>query len=119
LPQPWGLIALVGANLFVIFFAATWGPIMWVVLGEIFPNRFRGLALGVATAFNWIFNFLVTLLFPVLSAAVGLGWVYAGFAFFAVVSFIFVRMFLPEGKGLELEDKSKSDPVRPAAQPAR
>ncbi|WP_082357852.1 sugar porter family MFS transporter [Arthrobacter alpinus] len=107
LAAPWGPIALVGANLFVIFFAATWGPVMWVVLGEVFPNKIRGLALGIATAFNWIFNFIVTLLFPIMSAAVGLGFVYAGFAFFAVLSFWFVKALLPEVSGLELEDKSK------------
>lgn len=109
LPAPWGLVALLGANLFVIFFAATWGPVMWVVLGEVFPNKMRGLALGVATAFNWIFNFLVTLLFPVLSQAVGLGYVYGGFAFFAALSFWFVAALLPEAKGLELEDRTKLD----------
>ncbi|WP_306418918.1 sugar porter family MFS transporter [Arthrobacter sp. GMC3] len=107
LPTPWGAVALIGANLFVIFFAATWGPVMWVVLGEIFPNKMRGLALGIATAFNWIFNFLVTLLFPILSQAVGLGLVYAGFALFAALSFWFVKALLPEIKGLELEDKNK------------
>ncbi|MEO8906568.1 MAG: sugar porter family MFS transporter, partial [Microbacteriaceae bacterium] len=107
LDAPWGAIALIGANLFVIFFAATWGPVMWVVLGEVFPNKIRGLALGIAAAFNWIFNFLVTLLFPILSAAVGLGFVYAGFAFFAVLSFWFVSALLPEVTGLELEDKGK------------
>jgi sugar porter (SP) family MFS transporter len=112
LPQPWGVIALIGANLFVDYFAATWGPVMWVVLGEIFPNRIRGLGLGIAAAFNWIFNFLVTLLFPVMSEAVGLGFVYAGFAFFAILSFWFVFALLPEVKGLELEDKSKLTHVR-------
>ncbi|MFQ4150000.1 MFS transporter [Arthrobacter sp. LAPM80] len=90
-----------------MFFAATWGPVMWVVLGEVFPNKIRGLALGIATAFNWIFNFIVTLLFPIMSAAVGLGYVYAGFAFFAVLSFWFVKALLPEINGLELEDKNK------------
>jgi MFS family permease len=107
LTAPWGPLALVGANHFVIFFAATWGPVMWVVLGEIFPNKIRGLGLGIATAFNWIFNFLVTLLFPILSQAVGLGFVYAGFALFAALSFWFVKALLPEAKGLELEDKQK------------
>ncbi|WP_022884861.1 sugar porter family MFS transporter [Glaciibacter superstes] len=107
LGAPWGAIALVGANLFVIAFAATWGPVMWVVLGEVFPNKIRALGLGIATAFNWIFNFLVTLLFPVLSEAVGLGFVYAGFALFAALSFWFVKALLPEVTGLELEDKQK------------
>jgi SP family sugar:H+ symporter-like MFS transporter len=67
----------------------------------------RGLALGVAAAFNWIFNFLVTLLFPIMSQTVGLGYVYAGFAFFAALSFWFVKALLPEVSRLELEDKTK------------
>jgi len=112
LPQPWGVIALVGANLFVIFFAATWGPVMWVVLGEVFPNKIRGLGLGIAAAFNWVFNFLVTLLFPIMSQAVGLGFVYAGFALFAALSFWFVFSALPEVTGLELEDKTKLERMR-------
>lgn len=107
LPQPWGIIALFGANIFVIFFAATWGPVMWVVLGEIFPNRIRSLALGLSTMVNWIFNFLVTLLFPILSASIGLGFVYGGFAVFALVSFWFVKAKMPEVTGRELEDKDK------------
>lgn len=107
LAAPWGPIALVGANLFVIFFAATWGPVMWVVLGEIFPNRIRSLALGLSAMVNWIFNFIVTLLFPILSAALGLGTVYAGFAVFALLSFWFVKTKMPEVSGRELEDKDK------------
>ncbi|MDD9205250.1 sugar porter family MFS transporter, partial [Georgenia sp. 10Sc9-8] len=57
LDQPWGAIALVAANGFVVFFGATWGPIMWVMLGEMFPNRIRATAVSVASAFNWLANF--------------------------------------------------------------
>ncbi|WP_343037929.1 MFS transporter [Arthrobacter wenxiniae] len=80
---------------------------MWVVFGEVFPNKMRAIALGVATAFNWIFNFLLTLLFPIMSHAVGLGFAYAGFAFFAALSFWFVKALLPEVSRLDLEDKTK------------
>lgn len=104
LPGSWGVLALVGANLFVVCFAATWGPIMWVMLGEMFPNRMRAIALGLCTAVNWVANFVVSLLFPALTEAVGLGWIYGGFAFFALVSFVFVRSLVPETKGMELED---------------
>jgi SP family sugar:H+ symporter-like MFS transporter len=104
LPGNWGVLALIGANLFVVCFAATWGPIMWVMLGEMFPNRMRAIALGLCTAVNWIANFIVSLLFPQLAQSVGLGWIYGGFAFFALVSFIFVRTLVPETKGMELED---------------
>lgn len=64
LPEPWGIIALVSANVFVLGFGATWGPFMWLMLGEMFPNRIRAVALGVASAFNWGSNFLISTLFP-------------------------------------------------------
>ncbi|OZC93509.1 sugar porter family MFS transporter [Rhodococcoides fascians A21d2] len=104
LPAPWGAIALIGANLFVIFFASTWGPIMWVMLGEMFPNRMRAMALGIGTAANWIANFAVTLAFPPLTSSVGLWVIYAGFAVFAALSFFFVKAKITETKGMELED---------------
>ncbi|GAA1350799.1 sugar porter family MFS transporter [Falsarthrobacter nasiphocae] len=105
LPAPYGPIALVGANLFVVFFAATWGPILWVALGEIFPNRMRSRALGVSTSANWIANFVVTLLVPIVTARFGTSALYAGFAFFAALSFVFVIKFFPEFSGRELEDR--------------
>ena len=104
LPDPWGAVALVGANMFVVFFAATWGPIMWVMLGEMFPNRMRAVALGLSTAANWIANFTVTLAFPPLTSTVGLWFLYSLFALFALLSFFFVRAKIPETKGMELED---------------
>ena len=104
LPSPWGAIALVGANLFVIFFAATWGPILWVMLGEMFPNRMRAVALGIGTAANWIANFIVSLSFPSLSRSLGLWVVYGIFAVFAALSFWFVLSKIPETSGRELED---------------
>ncbi len=107
LPGAWGPIALVGANLFVIFFAATWGPVMWVTLGEMFPNRIRSIALGVATMVNWIFNFIVTLSFPWVSENLALWVMYAAFTVFAVLSFFFVRTKLPEFMGKDLEDNAE------------
>ncbi|GAA12994.1 putative sugar transporter [Gordonia alkanivorans NBRC 16433] len=104
LPDPWGVIALVGANLFVVAFAATWGPVMWVMLGEMFPNRIRGVALGVCTAVNWLANFTISMLFPPMTEAVGLGIIYGFFAFCAAASFIYVFKKVEETKGLELED---------------
>ncbi|KAF0969810.1 MULTISPECIES: sugar porter family MFS transporter [Gordonia] len=104
LPDPWGVIALIGANLFVVAFAATWGPVMWVMLGEMFPNRIRGVALGVCTAVNWIANFTISMLFPPMTEAVGLGIIYGFFAFCAAASFVYVFKKVEETKGLELED---------------
>ena len=104
LPSPWGAVALIGANLFVIFFASTWGPVMWVMLGEMFPNNMRAYALGISTAANWIANFMVTLSFPPLTRSVGLWFLYGLFAFFALLSFFFVRSKVQETKGMELEE---------------
>lgn len=101
-------MALVGANLFVVSFAATWGPIMWVMLGEMFLNQMRAIALGLCTAVNWIANFVVSLLFPPLTESVGLGWIYGGFAFFTLLSLIFVKTLVPETKGMELEEMQGS-----------
>jgi sugar porter (SP) family MFS transporter len=99
----WGPIALVAANLFVVGFGASWGPLVWVLLGEIFPNAIRAKALGLAAAAQWIANFAVTLTFPPLSAA-SLPLTYGLYAGFAALSFLFVLRLVPETKGMRLED---------------
>lgn len=99
----WGPIALVAANLFVIGFGASWGPLVWVLLGEIFPNSIRARALGVAAAAQWIANFIVTVTFPSLSAA-SLPLTYGLYATFAALSFWFVLKVIPETKGTSLEN---------------
>ena len=104
LPDDWGVVALIGANLFVVAFAATWGPVMWVMLGEMFPNRIRGVALGVCTGVNWLANFTISLLFPELNSVLGLAWIYGFFAFCAFISWFYVHYKVPETKGMELED---------------
>jgi sugar porter (SP) family MFS transporter len=107
LGQPWGAIALIGANLFVISFGATWGPIMWVLLGEMFPNRIRAAALGLGSAVNWIANFAVTVSFPVLRDF-SLVFTYGLYAFFALLSLLFVLFFVRETKGRSLEEMDGS-----------
>jgi len=102
LPGAWGPVALVAANLFVVGFGASWGPLVWVLLGEIFPSRIRGKALGVAAGAQWIANFLVSFTFPKL-ADWSLTVTYGGYAFFALLSFVFVLWKIPETKGMELE----------------
>jgi sugar porter (SP) family MFS transporter len=102
LPQPWALIALISANGFVVFFGATWGPLVWVLLGEMFPNKIRAGALAVAAAAQWIANFFISTTFPSF-AEIGLTFAYGFYAFFAVVSFFFVYFQVPETKGRELE----------------
>ncbi len=103
LPGAWGIIALIAANAFVVSFGATWGPLVWVLLGEIFPNRIRAKALGVAASAQWIANFLITVSFPAL-ADLSLVVAYGMYAVFAAVSLLFVFFFVPETKGVKLED---------------
>ncbi|MFI7483346.1 sugar porter family MFS transporter [Kocuria sp. M1R5S2] len=98
-----GPIALVAANLFVVFFGVSWGPMMWVLLGEMFPNQIRGAALAVAGFVQWIANWIVTVTFPSL-AAFSLGVAYGLYAFFALVSLIFTIKMVRETTGIELED---------------
>ncbi|MFG2077676.1 sugar porter family MFS transporter [Nonomuraea maritima] len=103
LPDPQGAIALVAANLFVLFFALSWGVVVWVLLGEIFPNRIRAAALGVAASAQWFANWAITVSFPALSDW-DLGLTYAAYAVFALLSFVFVARFVKETKGRSLEE---------------
>lgn len=101
-----GWIALVAANLYVIFFNFSWGPVMWVMLGEMFPNQMRGSALAVAGLAQWTANYLVVQTFPALASADGLGLAgtYALYTASAVVSWFLVKSFIRETKGKELEE---------------
>ena len=97
-----GTIALVAANTFVFFFALSWGPVVWVLISEMFPNRVRAAAVGVATAANWVANFLVSATFPAL-ADWNLSATYGGYAVMAALSFFVVWKFVTETRGRTLE----------------
>ncbi|MCF3479233.1 sugar porter family MFS transporter [Stenotrophomonas maltophilia] len=103
LPGRMGTLALVAANAYVVFFNLSWGPVMWVMLGEMFPNQIRGSALAVAGAAQWTSNFVVTVTFPMLLAAAGLAATYGIYLVAAVISVIFVVRHVHETKGKELE----------------
>lgn len=104
LPGHNGLIALVAANLYVIFFNASWGPVMWVMLGEMFPNQIRGSGLAVSGFAQWIANAAISVSFPALAVSPGLAVTYTGYALFAAISFVFVQKLVHETRGRELED---------------
>ena len=97
-----GPIALVAANLFVVAFGMSWGPVVWVLLGEMFPNRIRAAALGLAAAAQWAANWAITVSFPQLRNVLGVA--YGFYALCAVLSFIFVWRWVEETKGKTLED---------------
>jgi len=96
--------ALVAANLYVFCFGFSWGPVVWVLLGEMFNNRMRASALALGAGAQWVANFFVSASFPSLVHWVGLGLTYSGYAFFASVSFVFVLFLVRETRGRELED---------------
>lgn len=106
LPDPWATIALISANAFVVFFGATWGPLVWVLLGEMFPNSIRAGALAVAAAAQWAANFFISTTFPAF-AEIGLTFAYGFYAFFALLSFFFVYFKVAETKGKELESMTE------------
>ncbi|QTC91157.1 sugar porter family MFS transporter [Brevundimonas goettingensis] len=99
-----GLTALVAANLYVIFFNFSWGPVMWVMLGEMFPNQMRGSALAICGLAQWGANYLVVQSFPAMAEGIGLVGTYALYTVAAVISIFLVRSFIKETKGKELED---------------
>jgi SP family sugar:H+ symporter-like MFS transporter len=82
-----------------------------VLLGEIFPNRIRGRALGIAAAAQWLTNFAITETFPALSSF-SLAFTYGLYTFFALVSFFFVFFAVPETKGRSLESMDSLKVVR-------
>jgi SP family sugar:H+ symporter-like MFS transporter len=98
-----GPTALIAANLFVVFFGMSWGPGVWVLLGEMFNNRIRGLALGVAAAAQWLANFAISTSFPAM-ADLGLWFAYGFYTLMALASLVFVVKFVPETRHKELED---------------
>ena len=99
----WGTTALVAANMYVFFFNLSWGPVMWVMLGEMFPNQIRGSGLAVSGLVQWGSNFVITYTFPMLLAGIGLAGAYGFYALFALLSVFFVVKLVHETKGKELE----------------
>lgn len=98
-----GPVALIAANPFVVSFGMSWGPVVWVLLGETFPNRFRAAALSFAAAGQWVANWLITVSLPGLND-LSLGLAYGLYAVFALLSSMFVSRWVKETKGTELED---------------
>ncbi|MEU5918042.1 sugar porter family MFS transporter [Streptomyces sp. NPDC004288] len=103
LPETQGVVALVAAHVFVLFFALSWGVVVWVFLGEMFPNRIRAAALGVAASAQWIANWAITASFPSL-ADWNLSGTYIIYTVFAVLSIPFVLRYVKETKGKALEE---------------
>jgi sugar porter (SP) family MFS transporter len=106
--DPAAVVTLVCLAAFIVSFAATWGPVVWVMLPEVLPLSVRGTAMGVAVFLHWGANFLVSQTFPVFLDKWGPGPVFLGYAVIGMLAFVFVRALVPETKGRSLEEIEES-----------
>jgi MFS transporter, SP family, arabinose:H+ symporter len=99
-----GILVLIFVLAFIAIYAATLGPVTWVALSEIFPNRIRASALALATLALWIANFFTTFLFPIMNENFGLPFTFLFHGGICLLYFFFVRKNVPETKGKSLEE---------------
>jgi MFS transporter, SP family, xylose:H+ symportor len=108
-----GLGALVVVCIYIAGFSLSWGPVVWVMLAEIFPNSIRDKAMAIAVAAQWFMNWVVSVTFNImdgnsaLNAAFNHGFAYWLYGGFSVLAAVFVWKFVPESKGMSLENMQK------------
>ena len=102
-----GTIALLSGIAYVVAFNMSWGPAMWVALGEMFPNQMRGSGLAIAGLAQWLANFAISFTFPIMLTGIGLSSSYIIYAVFAAISAFFVMRFVRETKGMTLEQMTE------------
>ena len=108
-----GIGALIFMLVYVASFAMSWGPVTWVLLSEIFPNKIRGRAMALAVAFQWVSNYLVSVTFPMMDKNSYLiekfnhGFSYWIYGVMGILAMLTVWKFVPETKGKSLEDMEK------------
>jgi MFS transporter, SP family, xylose:H+ symportor len=116
-----GLGALIVVCIYIAGFSLSWGPVVWVMLAEIFPNSIRDKAMAIAVAAQWFMNWVVTVTFNIMDGSSALNasfnhgfayWLYGGFS---VLAALFVWKFVPESKGVSLESMQKLWKTAPAA----
>ncbi|KAI9727081.1 MAG: hexose transporter hxt1 [Chrysothrix sp. TS-e1954] len=98
-----GTVMIVFACLFIVGYAITWGPIIWALVGEIYPSRYRAKAMGIATSANWTFNFLISFFTPYITSSIDYryGYVFAACNFAGA---LVVYFFVAESQGRTLEE---------------
>jgi SP family xylose:H+ symportor-like MFS transporter len=115
-----GLGALIVVCIYIAGFSLSWGPVVWVMLAEIFPNSIRDKAMAIAVAAQWFMNWVVTVTFNIMDGSTALNaafnhgfayWLYGGFS---VLAALFVWKFVPESKGVTLEAMKKLWKQEPA-----
>jgi sugar porter (SP) family MFS transporter len=98
-----GAGVLIALLVYISFFAASFAPVMWVIISEIYPNRIKGVAMSFSTAVSWLCTFLTVYFAPVIHGTLGLEYLFGIFGFFSVIAFVFVKFWIPETKGKTLE----------------
>lgn len=98
-----GVGVLVALLVYISFFAASFAPVMWVIISEIYPNRIKGMAMSFSTAVSWLCTFLTVYFAPVIQGSLGLNYLFGIFGVFSIIAFIFVKIWIPETKGKSLE----------------
>jgi hypothetical protein len=102
LPRVW--VIMIGFSFFIASFAIGVGGTGWLIQGEVFPTAVRGRAAATGASVDWLANFVIVQWFPTLNNSIGLAWVMILFAALSVLAIGFIYRFLPETKGLPLED---------------
>ncbi len=103
MPTQHGVSVLIALLVYISFFAASFAPVMWVIISEIYPNRIKGLAMSFSTAISWLCTFLTVYFAPVIQGTLGLNYLFGIFGIFSVIAFVFVKIWIPETKGKSLE----------------
>lgn len=102
-----GAGVLIALLVYISFFSASFAPVMWVIISEIYPNRIKGVAMSFSTAVSWLCTFLTVYFAPVIQGTLGLHYLFAIFGIFSIIAFIFVKIWIPETKGKSLEQIEK------------
>lgn len=102
-----GYLVLISILAYIAFFALSLGPLTFVVVAEIFPNRVRGLAMSICIFVLWVCVFIVSQFFPVLLESIGSAMTFWIFMILSILAFVFVWLAVPETKGKSLEDMEK------------
>lgn len=98
---------LLSLLVYISFFAASYAPVMWVIISEIYPARIKGVAMSFSTAVSWGCTFLTVYFAPIIRAELGDSYLFAIFGGFTLLAFIFVKIWIPETKGKSLEQIEK------------
>lgn len=102
-----GFGVMVALLVYISFFAASFAPVMWVIISEIYPNRIKGVAMSFSTAVSWLCTFLTVYFAPIIHGALGLQYLFGIFGVFSILAFVFVKIWIPETKGKSLEQIEK------------